>query len=379
MKQNRIAVIVFFFVNGFLHANLMARLPELQRTLAISNTLLGSLLFSTAIGALIAMPVAGWLSNKLGSNWVAKMTAFMFCIAIPFTAAFHLLWVVAICFLLLGISTGSMDVSMNGQAVFVERKYQKPIMSSFHACFSIGMAVGAGTGAIFSAFKIDLLYHLISVSAVALVAIIIASPHLINESVIPVKENTKQKFSGVIRLILPIGLIAFCGMIVEGSMADWSAIYMNKVIGQSLTNSAFAFGIFATGMTIGRLLGDFLTMKLGRKKMLTIDAIAAIVGLSMVLLFAFSITSFIGFLLVGLSVSTIVPIVFSTAGNTNGVNPSVGIAAATSIGYLGFFVGPPTIGFLADGYGLRVGLSFSLALLFIMLFLIIGYFRNRTL
>ena len=278
----------------------------------------------------------------------------MFCIAIPFTAAFHMVWAAAICFLILGISTGSMDVSMNGQAVFVERKYQKPIMSSFHACFSIGMAVGAGTGAIFSAFKIDLLYHLISVSTAALVAIFLAAPQLINESVIAVKENTKQKFSGVIRLILPIGLIAFCGMIAEGSMADWSAIYMNKVIGQNLTNSAFAFGIFATGMTIGRLLGDFLTMKLGRKKILMIDAIAAIIGLSLVLIFKFSTTSFIGFLLVGLSVSTIVPIVFSAAGNTNGVNPSVGIAAATSIGYLGFFVGPPTIGFLADSYGLRV-------------------------
>ena len=379
MKRNRIAVIIFFFVNGFLHANLMARLPELQQSLSISNSILGSLLFSSALGALVAMPVAGWLSNKLGSDTVAKITAILFCIAIPFIAAFQITWAVAICFFMLGISTGSMDVSMNGQAVFVERQYNKPIMSSFHACFSIGMAVGAGTGAAFSAFKIGLLYHLALMSAIALIAIIGASSRLVRETAIPVKENNQQGFLNIIKFILPIGLIAFCGMITEGSMADWSAIYMNKVIGENLTYSAFAFGIFATGMTIGRLLGDFLTFKLGRIKLLTIDAIAAIIGLSLVLSFHFSLTSFAGFLLVGLAVSTIVPIVFSAAGNTKGVNPSVGIAAATSIGYLGFFVGPPAIGFLADSYGLRMGLCFTLGLLFVMLFLIIGYFRNRPL
>jgi MFS family permease len=377
VKRNRIAVIFFFFVNGFLHANLMARLPELQRSLSISNSILGSLLFSSALGALVAMPVAGWLSNKLGSDTVAKITAILFCMAIPFVAAFQIIWAVAFCFFMLGISTGSMDVSMNGQAVFVERKYNKPIMSSFHACFSIGMAVGAGAGAVFSAFKIDLLYHLISVGAIALIIITGASSQLIKETAISVKENKQQGFLNIIKLILPIGLIAFCGMITEGSMADWSAIYMNKVIGKNLVVSAFAFGIFATGMTTGRLLGDFLTLKLGRSKLLTIDAIAAILGLSLVLGFNFWLASFLGFLLVGLAVSTIVPIVFSAAGNTKGVNPSVGIAAATSIGYLGFFVGPPAIGFLADRYGLRMGLCFTLCLLFVMLFLIIGYFRNR--
>jgi MFS family permease len=379
VKGNRIAVIIFFFINGFLHANLMSRLPELQQSLSLSNSILGSLLFAIALGALLAMPAAGWLSGKWGSDLVAKMTAILFCIAIPFVAAFHNIWATGFCFFMLGVTTGSMDVSMNGQAVFVERKYKKPIMSSFHACFSIGMAVGAGTGALYSAFKISLLYHLISVAVVAMVAIVWASGSLVRETNEPVHEKKQQGFFQVIKLILPIGMIAFCCMVTEGSMADWSAIYMNKVSGTNVVFSAFAFGIFATGMTIGRLLGDFLTLKFGRSKLLTMDAITAMLGLSLVLSFKFLLTSYFGFLLVGLAVSTIVPIVFSAAGNTKGVNPSVGIAAATSIGYLGFFVGPPTIGFLADHFGLRIGLCFTLALLSVMLSLIISNFKKRAL
>lgn len=150
-------------------------------------------------------------------------------------------------------------------------------------------------------------------------------------------------------------------------MTDWSAIFMNTVVGASEAFSAFAFGVYATTMTIGRLVGDRLTQRWGSDRLLTFDGILAITGLGLVVLFPSMIPSLIGFAMIGLGISTIVPIIYSRSGNIKGVNPSVGIAMATTIGYAGFFVGPPVIGFLADWIGLRFGFLFILILLVLML------------
>jgi MFS family permease len=164
----------------------------------------------------------------------------------------------------------------------------------------------------------------------------------------------------------------------EGSMADWSAIYMHKVVGESEAFGAIAFGIFGAAMTMGRLFGDFFTMRLGKYKLLIADSILAIFGLSIAILFPHPTVTLVGFFLVGLGLSTIVPIVYSTAGNTKGVAPSVGIAMATSIGNLGFFVGPPTIGYIADLLGLRVGLAFPVTLFLLMFIFIVLLLRSKA-
>jgi len=274
----------------------------------------------------------------------------------------------------MGISTGAMDVSMNGQAVVLERMWSKPIMSSFHAIFSIGLALGAGAGAVFSKYGVDLKIHLWLMGLMSILLILWSSFKLIVEP-IPQKEDKKGGigFSFPNKTILPLGLIAFCCMTAEGSMTDWSAIYMHKVVGKDLSFSAIAFGVYACGMTLGRLFGDYATAKLGRREIMMYNSFFAIAGLSLALFYVSVATTFIGFFMVGIGVSTIVPIVFSTAGNTHGVNPSAGIAMATSIGYTGFFIGPPVIGYLADSHGLRIGLALPL-LLFVVMFILIGRF-----
>jgi MFS family permease len=145
---------------------------------------------------------------------------------------------------------------------------------------------------------------------------------------------------------------------------------MNRVIGASESFSALAFGAFGAGMTTGRFTGDYFTMRFGKKKLLLADGLLAITGLAIALGFVSVGSTFLGFFLAGLGLATIVPIIYTTAGNAPGVSPSIGIAMATTIGYAGFFVGPPVIGYLADGYGLRIGLAFPLLLLAIMLVLI---------
>jgi MFS family permease len=368
LKIQRITVSAFFFFNGFLYANWASRLPELQELLNISHGSLGNLLFILAIGAVIGMPFTGWLALNFGSAFITKVFAIVLCFAISMIAFPPNLGLESVVFFIIGLSNGGMDVTMNEQAVLVERLWKKPIMSSFHGLWSVGMATGAGTGALFSKSQTDLSAHFITIGVISLAALMWASRFLIKERF--TKTGNERTFVLPKRMIVPLGLIAFCGMLSEGSVADWSAIFMNRVIGASESFSALAFGAFGAGMTTGRFTGDYFTMRFGKKKLLLADGLLAITGLAIALGFVSVGSTFLGFFLAGLGLATIVPIIYTTAGNAPGVSPSIGIAMATTIGYAGFFVGPPVIGYLADGYGLRIGLAFPLLLLAIMLVLI---------
>jgi len=370
MKAQRIAVSILFFTNGFTYANWASRLPELQNLLSINNTQLGSLLFVLACGALFAMPFTGWLAHRFGSANVIKLSGISVCTFVAILAISQDFVLEGAIFFFLGISNGAMDVAMNEQAVLVERDYKKSIMSSFHAFWSIGMALGAGSGAIYSRFDAPLSTHLFSIAIVGFILVLFSAGKLKVTPINPVFGDG-SRFVLPTKAIVPLGVVAFCGMLAEGSVIDWSAIYMNKVVGESETMGAIAFGSFGAAMMIGRISGDYLTHNLGKKKLLIYDALLAIFGLAIVISFVSPITTLIGFFLAGFGLSTVVPIIYTTAGNTPGVSPSVGIAMASTIGYAGFFVGPPTIGYLADVYGLRVGFIFTLALLVIMMVLIL--------
>ena len=366
---NRIAVSTFFFVNGFLYANWTSRLPELQRFYGLNNAQLGTVLFCIALGSMVSMPFAGWLGSRFGSDKIVKIVAILFCISIPMVAFSQNEWVIRLCFFFLGAASGAMDVTMNGQAVLVERLWGKIIFSSFHAIFSIGMALGAAAGGLFSNFEVSLQTHLVIIGLFGILPILWASTKLIRDHIheaVAAKDNVKTDNFLAFKTILPFGIIAFCCMTGEGAMVDWSAIFMNTVVNQSEVISAWAFGIFGVSMTIGRIFGDYFTLKLGKQKLMLIDALLAIFGLGIALFFASVWSTLLGFFLVGLGLSTIVPIVFSSAGNLKNISPSAGISMATSIGYTGFFIGPPAIGFLAETFGLRLGLGFVLGLFVIM-------------
>ena len=371
MKINRFAVSSFFFFNGFLYANWVARLPELQRLYDVSNATLGTLLLCWAAGAIISMPFAGLLTAFFGSHRLTWITALGFCLFAPCIPLLSNVWIIGALFFVLGMNNGALDVSMNGQAVYVERLFNKPIMSSFHGVFSIGMALGAGSGALFAKFGLSLSSHLLIISALCLMLIVWASQHLIKDEHAG-NELTEGggKFQLPTKAILPLGIIAFCGMTGEGSIADWSAIYMNKTVGMSEAFSALAFGSFAASMTIGRITGDYFITRFGKRKVLIYSSLLAFIGLGLAIVFPSAYPVLVGFFSVGLGLANVVPIVYSTAGNTEGVLPSVGIAMSTTIGYTGFFIGPPVIGYLSDVFSMQIGLVFTLILFIIMFFLV---------
>jgi MFS family permease len=205
-------------------------------------------------------------------------------------------------------------------------------------------------------------------AAASIIILAIVSPIIIkHQSGNIVEKGGKGSKQKIPFLIWLIAIIGFCGMTGEGSIVDWSAIYMHTVVGKTKAFSALAIGTFGTAMTIGRLFGDHLIRKAGKQLILFCSCCAAIAGLSIALLFVSAPAVLLGLFLVGAGLSNVVPVIYSTAGNIKGIEPAAGIAIASTIGYTGFFVGPPAIGYLADAFGLRIGLCFTLGLFFIMM------------
>ncbi|RDC63201.1 MFS transporter [Adhaeribacter pallidiroseus] len=369
MKLNRLAVNLIFMVNGFIYANWIARLPRVQEIYHLNNQALGLVLLFVSMGAISSMPFTGWLIHKNSSRSITLFGAIAFCLLVPGIPLLPEVWQVRILFYLVGVSAGLLDVAMNAQAVLVEQKYQKPIMSSFHALFSVGMMLGAGSGALFAKFNIPLFTHLVCIVGVCLVLILWAARHLIPDAPQAGAAEQGAGFRLPTKAILSVGIIAFCGMTGEGAIADWSSNYMENVAKANEALAPLALAAFSLAMTIGRLFGDRIRESLGDKRLLIYSGCIAFVGLALALAIPAPLMIITGFLVIGLGLATVVPIAYSIAGNAPGLPPGVGLSMVTTVGYAGFLFGPPIIGFLADWQSLRVALLFVVFLFTVMTFL----------
>ncbi|NRB48640.1 MAG: MFS transporter [Saprospiraceae bacterium] len=376
MGRNRLAVNIFFFVNGFLYANWVSRIPRVQEIYALDNSTLGIMLLCISIGALVAMPLAGFLIARYGSHRITAICALLFISSIPLIPLATNLIMLGVIFFFMGSFTGMKDVAMNAQAVLVEKEYKRPIMSSFHAIFSAGMMIGAGTGALYTRFEIDLFPHLFSCVLLCVLPVLWGIRNLIPDEVVETEAG-----EGGLRMpskaLLGIGLIAFCCMLGEGAMADWTTNYLEKIVKASPSLAPIGLAAFSMAMMLGRFVGDRLRANWGDGKLLINSSLIALfgIGLSVGVLSPFA--AITGFFLVGLGLATIVPIAFSVAGNMPGVKPGVGISMVTTIGYSGFLFGPPIIGFVADWQDLRIAMGL-IAFLFIIMTLLSFNLRKRT-
>lgn len=373
MILHRIAVKVTFFVNGFVFANWVSRLPRIQEIYQADNGTIGLILLSSSVGAVSAMPFTGWAIIKNGSRRITIFAALAYCAFVPLIPYMPNLFFLASLFFLLGISTGMLDVAMNAQAVMVEQIYKKPIMTSFHALFSIGMMAGAWAGSFFIDLGYALGNHLMIVCLASLLAVWWANRNLIVDKPDPLSKHDGPLFRLPNNALINIGIITFCGMLAEGAMSDWSVNFMQNIAKASKTLAPIGLSAFATAMTLGRIFGDRVRGILGDKKMIIYGGLVAASGLFIAISLPLPFVSIGGFFLVGLGLSSIVPIAYSIAGNTRSLPSGVGLAMVTTVGYSGFLFGPPLIGFIADGFTLRVALGVVGFLLIILTILGLRY------
>lgn len=376
MQRNRLAVNFYFGVNGFIYANWVSRLPRLQEIYEIDNGTTGIVLLVLALGALAAMPFAGWLIVKNGSQKITVLSAILFCVFVPFMAVAGNITFLIPLFFITGFSTGLMDVGMNAQAVLVEEKYQKPIMSSFHAVFSLGAALGAGSGALFTKLGTPLFIHLSIISTLGLVFAIWSNFNLVKDGKTEQTEEESQAFVLPSKALWGIGIIAFCCMLGEAAMMDWGTNYMKNIALSSAVLAPIGLVAFNIAMVLGRLFGDQGRIYFGDDTLMIINSLIAFVGIFLVIVFPIPSIVILGLFLIGLGLSVIVPIAYSTAGSAKGLAPGVGISMVTTIGYSGFVFGPPIIGFLADWQDLRIAMIF-VAFLFLVMTLLTVWNRRK--
>lgn len=352
-------------MNGFVHATYYSRLPRIQEMFSIDNGVVGLVLLSSSIGALLAMPFTGWLIIRNGSRRIVIFATFFYCSLIPLIYWMPTLSALIALFFVLGVSSGMLDVAMNSQAVMVEKQMQKPIMTSFHALFSIGMALGAFAGSVFTEFSVGLFIHFSVISAASLIIVFVARYYLIHD-----KPQTKETDEPAFRLpnaaMVSVGVIAFCSMLGEGAMADWSTNYMERVANSGAALAPIGLSAFAIAMTIGRVLGDGARMRFGDRALMVGCGIVATIGIVTSITFIHPFAVIAGFFIVGIGLSAVVPIAYSIAGHTKDLPPGVGLAMVTTVGYSGFLFGPPIIGFIAQWQNLRVALGL-VAILFILM------------
>ena len=372
MLLNRIAVKATFFLNGFVYANWVSRLPRIQEQYGADNGTIGIVLLAMSVGAVGAMPFTGWLIIKNGSRRLSLASLLMYCAFVTLIPFMHGVPMLMLLYIIIGISTGMLDVAMNAQAVMVEQKYNRPIMTSFHAFFSIGMALGAWCGALFADIALELSGHLFIVSGVSMALVFWVSRNLIHDKPHGDHSPDGPLFRMPNKALVSVGVIAFCCMMGEGAISDWSVNYMENIARSPKALAPVALSAFATAMTLGRLFGDRFRAWWGDTKLIGIGGIISTLGVALALLLPLPFVSIGGFFLVGIGLSAIVPITYSIAGNTRDLPPGVGLAMVTTVGYSGFLFGPPVIGFVADLFNLRIALLVIVLLFLVMTFLGFG-------
>jgi MFS family permease len=353
-------VAAVFFLNGFGYGSWVPRIAEIQAGLGMSEGELGIALFMAAVGALIAMPLAGAGAHRYGSRKVTALSVVAFALGLPAIALASEALALGGVLLLFGAAFATLDVAMNAQGVAVERSLGRPIMSSLHGMFSLGGMAGAGVTALVAGAGVGLLPHLLAIG------VLVALPGLAACRVmLPAAAEggaSGPGFARPTRALLVPGLAALASLLSEGSIADWSAVYLSKSLGAGTSMAAAAFAAFSLAMAAGRFSGDRLVARLGGDRVVRAGGALAAAGLGLTLLIGQPAVAILGFAMVGAGLSCVFPVVLSAAARTPGVPPSAAIAAVCTVGYLGFLVGPPAIGGLAELLGLPAALGLVVAL-----------------
>jgi MFS family permease len=360
-RAARWAVMATFGINGLALSSWFPHIPAVQRKLDLSDGTLGLALLGTAVGALVATTASGWVIARIGSRLATRVSVLALCASLPLPGLAPNLVLLVLSLMLLGAANGVLDVSMNTQAVAVEKRYRRPIMSTFHGVFSLGGLVSSGLAVVIVGSGVGTVAHLTIAGLLLGAAALVASRWLLLD------EGPRESSHGPIFVrptgpLIALGIVGFCVLLGEGAMADWSAVYLRNSLDTSAAYAAAGYAVFSSTMTLGRLTGDRLTEHFGPATLVRGGGAVVAIGLGVALILGRPAAALVGFACVGAGLSFMFPIVLSAAGRVRGVAPGRALAAVTSVGYTGFLAGPPLIGLVAQVTSLRFALGIVAAL-----------------
>lgn len=341
-RPEQIATRIAFFIAGFGMAAWAPLVPFAKARAGLDDGALGLLLLSLGAGSIVAMPVAGALSARLGCRAVVAASTVLLCLSLPFLGTLSSLVLLFPAMLVFGAAVGSIDVSMNIQAIIVERASGRAMMSGFHGLFSLGGIVGAGGVTALLGAGASPLAATLCVVAVVAVALAIAMPNLIPWG----SKAEGPAFALPHGIVLFIGALCFVVFLAEGAVLDWSAVFLTATRSMDAAYAGLGYAAFALAMTGGRLTGDAIVARLGGGTVIVFGGLCAASGFAVTLLPWWEV-ALLGYALVGAGCSNIVPVLFTSVGRQTAMPENVAVPAITTLGYAGILAGPAAIGAIA--------------------------------
>lgn len=367
----RRATLLIFLVCGIGLSSWAPMVPFAKIALGLNDSDLGVVLLSLGAGAIFTMPLTGILINKYGSRKIALIAAFIIAILLPMLLMAQSSWQLAAALFVFGAGIGCIDVAMNAQAVLVQERHGSHIMSSFHGMFSLGGLIGSiGLGFLIKA-GLSPTVAAVSISALLILIAVTQSRYLL-----PHSEEAKMDSGGFVLPkgpVLLLGLMCFVLFLAEGSMLDWSAVFLQFSRNFDPSLSGVGYAAFSVAMAVMRLTGDKIIHRIGSAKVVLYGTMLAGSGFLLAVLIPTPAAAIAGFVLVGLGAANVVPVFFTAAGSFPNIPPSIALSAVTTLGYSGQLVGPAFIGFIAE----VTSLSISLGIVGILLFIVAFTYRHR--
>lgn len=351
LTNPRLAASLHFLTDGMIFGTWAALIPSFKAKFTLSEAGLSIALLGIAAGAILSMPLAGRAISRHGSRPNLRIFAPAFCVSLALIALAPNLVLFIAAAILFGAVKGAFNVSVNSQAIAIENRAGKPIMSTFHALWSLGgMSAAFIVGA---ALKVGLSPATISlgISAVLAAVVLVFAPQLLSGDASPPSE-TKARFQFPDGKLLRIGIVTFLALFAEGVMMDWSVVYTRTVSGAAPWLAPIAYGIFSGCMAGGRLIGSQLISRLGPARVLALGGTFTAAGLMVMVAIRQWPATFAALALAGFGLSNIVPILFGAGGRAHEGGAGSGIATVSIMGYFGFLIGPPLIGGISHQAGL---------------------------
>ncbi|ASU32965.1 MFS transporter [Mucilaginibacter xinganensis] len=347
----RIGCAIFYFISGFGYSSWASRIPTIKHALNLNEAQLGTVLFALPVGLMLTMPVTNLLLSKYSSRRVMLFGSVFLSVLLALIGITNSMLQLIIVLFFFGSARNLLTLSINTQGVAVQQLYSKSIMATFHGIWSLAGFAGAAVGYLMVYFNIGVTWHFLFVS----IALFIVTLYFIRDTIDqkPVAQSRKPVFSLPDSYLIKFSLICFASMACENAMYDWSAIYFQKAVHAEKATATAAFVVYMVAMTTGRFLGDRMVTSLGIKTVLRFSGIFIFCGLLLAVILPYTVTAMAGFILVGLGVSCVVPMIFSLAGKSTTMSSSAALASISTIGYIGFLLVPPFVGYIAHASSIR--------------------------
>jgi predicted MFS family arabinose efflux permease len=365
-RRKEIATRLAFFVTGLIPAAWAPLIPFVKAGLGIDNGALGLLLLCLGTGSMIAMPVTGVLLPRIGPKRMILIGGAIFVLALPLLVLLDNAYAVAVVLAVVGGSLGSVDVAMNVQAVAVERDAGRPLMSGFHGQYSFGGIAGAGAASLLLTGAHPDPMLAACVVSVAGLLVLAASAGGLMAKVDDADAGDAPLFVVPHGLVIFLGLLCFLCFMSEGAVLDWSAVLLKSERAATPALAGLGFTVFAVAMTISRLSGDRIRAVLSERTILFGGGAIAAAGFALAIFANAALPTLLGFVLVGVGASNIVPVLITITGRTRAMPSGLAVASVTTLGYAGVLAGPAAIGFVARGTGLEAAFAIPLLAMLII-------------